>query len=252
MYRRSWMNSEWLVGTCVTSATRAITRATSGSSRQVALSHHVVYEVRISDLSGMNSSSARPPDAVDRSYRPSPCLSSASASSAERNRSKLTTHGSEESSCGSSSGKLESARSNARRIAPGGTASSPRASRGQRFSYCSNSHVPHASAQRVVMKEGLRSHSPAAAQASHEPLVSRLWQRGGGGEHSAHDLAHEACMYGALASHSPPRAQKAHSGSWSTHSGVSGGVGASERARGGGDARSARRGAASRRAIAVG
>ena len=44
---------------------RCVIRWTIGSSVHVLLSHHVVHEVRISEVNGMNSSSFRPPLAVE-------------------------------------------------------------------------------------------------------------------------------------------------------------------------------------------
>ena len=126
------MNSELFVGTRVTASILAISRFTRSSPRQPGVLHHVVCDVRISEVSGTNSSPFRPPDAVDRSKRPSACSSSASTSSGCTKFSSVSTGGSVESSCGSYCAKFESASENVSAIAPGGTAGWSSGSIGQR------------------------------------------------------------------------------------------------------------------------
>ena len=108
-------------------------RLMTGSSVHVALSHHVVQLVRISEVRGMNSSSLRPPLAVERSYRPSPWCSTASTSSGSRKRSKLIIHGSRECTVGSRAEKSRRARWKVSPIASGGTAGVRFAAIGHRF-----------------------------------------------------------------------------------------------------------------------
>ena len=127
------MNSELFAGTRVTLDMRCVRRATAGSSLHASVSHHVVYDVRISAACGTNSSSCRPTDVREREYRPSACAMRASISSSVTKSSKETVHGSRESIWGEYSGKSESARSNVSVIPPGRTAGARSGSTGHRF-----------------------------------------------------------------------------------------------------------------------